>query len=464
MYYILNSSIALRSWVRSPYAFYVRGYRDAKRLTKQEYELLKNCDGKHDLPESQLLLELVRQGMAFPCSKGEKELSDWQDKTYDNRYFPAMNWMITGRCNYNCLHCFNAADNSPLQSEWTLKEAETLLDQARDCGINGFTLTGGEPMLHKDFFKILEMIYDRDMYVYELNTNGHFITEESLERMKAIGCVPLMKISFDGIGWHDWLRNRKGAEEDALRAISLCIENGFQVKAQTNVHRKNLECMHETVCVLDEMGVKETRIIRTTEAPRWEQNADGATLSFREYMDSMIELWKIYSKETHKMELTAWQLGTLIPERKAFRLTSVECSEGHYRESWPVCRGNRGMIAVAANGNVFPCHQMSGYYEQHNDILGNLKKDKLKDLLRESRYLDEICTTVGTLRKVNNKCGNCKYFEYCCGGCRAIALALTGDKLASDPSKCFFFENGYYEKITDMFSEWENLSVMRGIL
>ena len=122
------------------------------------------------------------------------------------------------------------------------------------------------------------------------------------------------------------------------------------------------------------------------------------------------------------------------------------------------------MIAVAANGNVFPCHQMSGYYEQHNDILGNLKKDKLKDLLCESRYLDEICTTVGTLRKVNNKCGSCKYFEYCCGGCRAIALALTGDKLASDPSKCFFFENGYYEKITDMFSEWENLSVMRGIL
>ena len=34
-----------------------------------------------------------------------------------------MNWMITGKCNYNCLHCFNASDNSPLVSEFTLSEA-----------------------------------------------------------------------------------------------------------------------------------------------------------------------------------------------------------------------------------------------------------------------------------------------------------------------------------------------------
>ena len=101
----------------------------------------------------------------------------------DNRYFPAMNWMITGKCNYNCLHCFNAADNAPLQSEWSLGEANRLLNMARECGINGFTITGGEPMLHKNFFDIIEGIYARDMYVYELNTNGIYINAESLGRL-----------------------------------------------------------------------------------------------------------------------------------------------------------------------------------------------------------------------------------------------------------------------------------------
>ena len=460
MYCILNKNVALRSWVRSPYACYIKGRRDAQRLKKEEYELLKLCDGEHDLEKSDLLKNLIMSGFAIPCNKGEKKLDDWQDKTYDNRYFPAMNWMITGKCNYNCLHCFNAADNAPLQSEWTLDEANKLLDEARDCGINGFTITGGEPMLHKNFFEILDGIYSRGMYVYELNTNGHFINQAALDRMKSIGCVPLMKISFDGIGWHDWLRNRKGAEEDALRAISLCIENGFPVKAQTNVHRNNVGVMLDTVRMLDKMGARETRVIRTTEAPRWEKNANGSTLTFKEYMDSMLELWREYSKEEHRMDLTAWQIGTMMPQTKSYTVSAVECPEGSYRDNAPVCKGNRGMIAVAANGNVFPCHQMSGYYEQHGDILGNLKSGSLKELISGGRYMDEICEAVGHLREINTKCGKCKYFEYCCGGCRAIALALSGDKSASDPSKCFFFENGYYKKITDILDGWNNLSVI----
>ena len=68
-----------------------------------------------------------------------------------------------------CLHCFNAADNAPLQSEWTAEEAKKLLDEAYECGINAFTITGGEPMLHKNFFDIIEGIYKRNMFVEELS-------------------------------------------------------------------------------------------------------------------------------------------------------------------------------------------------------------------------------------------------------------------------------------------------------
>ena len=462
MYCILNPNVALRSWWLVPYAYYVKGNRNAIGLKKEEYEMLSLCDGRHDLEETPLLKRFLTAGAVIPLTaKGEAELSPWQKRDCDNRYFPAMNWMITGKCNYNCLHCFNAADAAPLMSEFTLEEAERLLDEAEKSGINAFTITGGEPMLHKHFFEILENIYRRGMYVEELNTNGYYIDQPALDRMKAIGCYPLIKISFDGVGHHDWLRNKKGAEADALRAIRLCVENGFRVKAQTNVHRWNLDSMLPTLKLLDGMGIEETRIIRTTEVPRWNQNAAGATLELHEYFDEMLKLVSAYIAEDHRMNLDIWQMITVFPKEKRYRIRSVECGIGEYRDSIPVCRGNRGMIAVAANGNVFPCMQMSGYYEAKNDLLGNVKTDGLQPLLQAGKYLSEVCTTVGTLARKNEMCGRCPYFKHCVGGCRAIALTLTGDKFGVDPSKCLFYKKGYYEKAIAVMGDWKNLSEIR---
>ena len=459
MRYILSNHIALRSWQLVPYAYYIKGERNAKGLKADEFAFLSSCDGKSELPsseESSLARRFLDDGLIRRAEGGET-LSDWsRPRLCLNRYFPAMNWMITGKCNYNCIHCFNAADNAPLMSEWSMEEADRLLDQARDCGINAFTITGGEPMLHRHFFDILEGIYARGMYVEELNTNGYFIDQQALDRMRATGCVPLVKISFDGIGYHDWMRAHKGAEETALRAIRLCVENGFPVKVQTNMNRRNCGAMLKTAEMLDDMGVTEMRVIRTTEAPRWVQNAGDACLTLEEYFDEALRLWERYAQGGHTMDLTVWQFGTLYPRSGIYTLTAVSSCPGEYRSSAPVCKGNRGMVAVAANGNVFPCHQMSGYYEQHGDILGNAKRNALAQLLSQGPYLDEVCTTLGTLREKNETCGKCPHFEYCNGGCRAVALALTGDKLGIDPSKCLFWSRDYDRRIAERLPGYDN--------
>lgn len=458
MKYILKEEIALRSWRLVPYAYYTKGHRTAKGLKKEEYEMLRRLDGSQDIADSALLQSLLSRGFCRPAKEGET-LSEWQkEKVCDNRYFPAMNWMITGKCNYNCLHCFNAADNNRLQSEFTPEEAEKLICEAEECGINAFTITGGEPMLHPHFMDIICSIYAHGMYVEELNTNGFFITQEILDEMKAIGCYPLMKISFDGIGHHDWLRNRKGAEADALRAIRLCVDNGFRVKVQTNVHRLNVHTMLPTAKLLSDMGVAEMRIIRTTEAPRWVQNAGDACLTLEEYFDAMLDFLKEYTQTDSNMEIDVWNFAHLWARSKTYRPRAMECGAGEYRDSLPVCRGNRGMVAVGANGILFPCHQMSGYYEQHGWILGNVKADGLQKYLKESDYLREVCTTVKDLKAHNQKCAECKWFPYCCGGCRAVGLALTGDKLGEDLSKCLFYHGGYVEKLQAALPGYKNIT------
>ena len=460
MYSILNGAIALRSWRLVPYAYYIRHERTARGLKKEEFERLSLCDGLHDIPEDDLTKSLIERRMIFRVEKGEAALTEWQKPMVcDNRYMPTMNWMITGRCNYNCLHCFNAKDNAPLQSEWSLDEANKLLDEAQACGINAFTITGGEPMAHKHFFEILEGIYRRGMYVFELNTNGFYIDQAALDRMKRLNCDPLMKISFDGFGYHDWMRNHKGAEEDAVRAIRLCLKNGFRVKVQMNINRKNRDSILSTLERLDEMGVGRTRMICTTESTRWAENAEGQSFTVPEYYDTCLAVLGDYIRADRRMPVDCWQFLDLDPRSRTYTLTPMRGCLDCYRESRPLCQGNRGMIAVGASGAVYPCLQMSGWMEAHGFSFGNVREQGLRAMLQSGAYLESVCATVGDMLKVNKSCADCPNLTVCRGGCRAIAVLTSGgDMMAPDPWKCFFFEHGYIEKCETALAPYRNLT------
>ena len=461
MYYILNEQIALRAWRLVPHAYYSKYLPTARYLSKEEFEILQKCDGLTDIPFTKTLELLISKGFILSCQKGERTLTHWQKYRYcDNRYFPKLNWMITGKCNYNCLHCFNAVDNAPLQDEWALEDAIKLLDEAEICGIHAFTITGGEPMLHKHFLDIIKNIYLRGMYVEEINTNGFFVSQEILSEMKKIGATPIFKISFDCLGYHDWMRNRIGAEKETIRAITMCLENGFTVRVQTNLNRENSSSLYKTIDFLDKLGVQQTRIIRTTESPRWYKNAKDKTLGIDEFYDIILEFIKEYKKERRHMSINVWQFVTIDPLSRSFCLNPVICNKDEYRDTIPTCITNRGMIAISANGNVYPCHQISGVYDDMKISVENVKERGLQKVLQYGKYIDEVCYTVGELREENKECGECKYFRYCLGGCRAVALIYNKHNNGKDPTKCLFFKNGYYKKIITTLSDWKNLSVM----
>lgn len=414
---------------------------------------MSQCDGKHELPESKMAESLSERGLIHPAEAGEA-ITDWQKpNVYFNRYFPALNWMITGKCNYNCRHCFNASDHLSPQAEFTWQQCLKLLDGMEECGIQSMTITGGEPMLHPRFLDVLRECAKRHIYVEELNTNGYFITSEILDEMKFLQVMPLMKISFDGIGHHDWMRNQKGAEQKTIDAIKLCIRKGFRVKVQTNVHRGNLVAMLPTAEYLEKLGVYEMRIIRTTESPRWNQNSGEGSLNFEEYYNAMLEFTSQYIVVKRSMNIDIWQFLQIWPMRMRYHYRPlIEAS--HYQPNNPLCSGNRAMVAVGSDGEVYPCLQMSGAYSQKGWHLGNVHAEGLQKLLSKSRYLDEVTCTVNCLREHNSNCLDCRYFKSCQGGCRAIACAMTGDYLGADPAKCLYFNNGYMEKTDNVFSKY----------
>lgn len=459
MKYILSDNIALRSFRLVPYAYYTKGYNFASGLKEDEFAFLLSCDGTCETEQNEMAEALIKRGLIRKYRDGDR-LTEWQRfKFCDNRYMPLMNLQITAKCNYNCIHCFNAVDNSPLLSEMSFEEISALLDEAKDCGINALLITGGEPMVHKRFMDIIREIYKHDMFVFELNTNGFYLNQEILDEFKRLKCNPLIKISFDGIGFHDWMRGRKGAEEDALRAIRLCVSNGFSVMAQYNINKKNISTVDESLDLLDSIGVQTTRLIRTTPAPRWEQNAKGQTFDIPEYYETSLDIIKQYIGKPHRATLNIWQICNIFPKSKTYDLAAVRDRSQRFRETLPLCKGTRGMIAVGANGQVYPCMQMSGWFDGHSVDLGNVKRDGLKSILQSGKYLDCVCQTIGDRMAKNGKCGKCPYIESCLGGCPALAiLGSDGDILAPDPTKCYFYENGYYDKFKDILNGYTCMS------
>ena len=294
------------------------------------------------------------------------------------------------------------------------------------------------------------------MFIFELNTNGLLITQEMLDEFKRLGCYPLIKISFDGVGYHNWIRQHPHAEERTLKAIALCIQNGFHVKAQVQVNRKNVDVMLDTARLLDEMGVSEMRMIRTTEAPRWEKNSPDSSLGFEEYYERMTEFAKAYIHSGMKMVIDVWQLLRLYPSMKAYELVPVACSKDEFNLRIPMCKGNRGMIAISSGGEVVPCLQMSGWFLEHRISLGNVLKTPLKELVKESDYLGLAMAPLLKQIVENDKCGNCKYYKACTGGCPALGLLYSsnGDYYHEDILKCIFFENGWYDRINQELKDW----------
>ncbi|MBR2835197.1 MAG: radical SAM protein [Coriobacteriales bacterium] len=307
----MNKTIGLRSWSGVPYTYCVKGETEPHRLSKSDFLLLMHCDGTEELTPSPQLEALAARGLIHEASEGEV-LTDWQAfHFFGNLPVKLLTIELTERCNYNCLHCFNAADSERSAEELSLDDIRRILEGAVECGISHVMLTGGEPLLHRDFLEIVQIIQDKGLELYAVNTNGAFITQNILEEMKQIGSRPLMKISFDGIGFHDWMRNKEGAEERTIRAIRTCIENGFPVQTQTNINRRNLSCILPTLKAMDALGVDNTRVIRTTEAPRWFENGKDSCLTWNEYFDNALEIMQSYASEEHHMDLEFWQFEVL---------------------------------------------------------------------------------------------------------------------------------------------------------
>lgn len=145
-------------------------------------------------------------------------------------------------CNFKCEHCsidkFQVTrkdEKTEGKRKFEIEDVRELSRQADEMGLANFVITGGEPLMFKDFDELVEAI-DPSKFFIVTDSNGWLLDEAKAKHLKKIG-VDKVQLSLDGIdaGQHDEFRRKDGSHERVLKAVEACKKAGLHVILSTVV-------------------------------------------------------------------------------------------------------------------------------------------------------------------------------------------------------------------------------------
>ena len=220
---------------------------------------------------------------------------------------------VTGRCNLHCRHCY-VTDSNKI-SEPTLDQIDYLFKESKLYGIDNVKITGGEPFIRDDILDILELMKTNNLNLKAICSNGTLINDEHIESMKEFSPAPYVKLSFDGIGYHDWIRNREDIESDTLDLVERLKSNGLRVWINYCLNKYNADCAVESAKELSYRGADVIRFfpMRMTERVV-ENNLTDAHLSDNDFLNALLSVVKGLSGTEVDSVIVLMGLATFNPK------------------------------------------------------------------------------------------------------------------------------------------------------
>lgn len=452
VYYRMASNLILRGWKSSPWMLIIRPSNRARYLTREEFEVLLLCDGATEVVKEELekgkesiLDRLLKKKLVYETCEARMIESDQYYHYYDNRYVDSVLWSITGKCNFQCRHCYMDAPDGAL-GELDHDVAIDLIDQMAECGVLKVEITGGEPFVRNDFWELIDHLCERNILVTKVYTNGWLLTDKVLDEFEKRRLKPQFSLSFDGVGWHDWMRGVEGAEEAALDALKRCKERGFITDVEMCLHKNSVPSLRESIRVLAEAGVWKIKTGGVSPTELWLKNSEGNNMSEKEQVEMLMEYIPHYYEDGMPINLTLNGMVSLQKDSTEYRILAEKYDDSSACLNCYMCATARHVCYITPEGRLLPCMPMTAIEEQNMFPL--IQDIGFKEGISGSFYQEYLSRQVRDLFEVNKKCDSCEHKLKCGGGCRAAALAgKDHDLMGCDYGQCMMFENGYPDKI-----------------
>lgn len=452
MYYRLNDAYRLRGWEKLPYALVKRPENNVIFLNREEFEAASLCNGYMDTEsvfvtarQKEIMDALAEKGIAEPCPLGRGLKPEQEYHQYPSRYIRTAHWSVTGRCNYRCRHCFMSAPNAKF-GELSHETCMELIDQMAGCGVQCVTLTGGEPLVRKDFMDLVDRLLEKEIRILTIYSNGRLVTDQLLDALEERGIYPKFDMSFDGVGHHDWLRGIDGAEEEVVAAFRRCRDRGFATGSELCLHQGNKDTLRESVRLLADLGVENLKVNPVAGTELWERYDRDYSLTMDELFEIYLDYIPHYFEDNMPLQLMLGGFFMGFKGNTNYRIPSIKYTAPTEKcLKSAVCGHARNVLYLSAEGRMLPCMSLSSMNIQNRYPLAT--EIGLAKGLSDSSYMSLIDTRLSEFLEHNEECRACEYKMQCGGGCRASALSTGDDILGPDRSTCKILREGYVPRI-----------------
>lgn len=318
-----------------------------------------------------------------------------------NQYYVYM----TAGCNLACQHCWLSPVYQPKGTTGGHLDYELFriaLEEGIPLGLQSVKLTGGEPLLHPEFLRFVDLIKEKNLGL-TIETNATLMTPEIARHFREKSSLGHISVSIDGCtaGSHDAFRGVPGSFEKAVAGIHMLVEVGYQPQVIMSLHDGNVGEIEKLVCLAEEWGAGSVKFNLIQPTGRGEQMSDrGQVLDIYK----LIEIGKWLEHDLQKrVKIPLFYSWPMI-------FHSLDRLMKHGNDS---C-GIFGILGILANGSLAMC----GIGMEIPELTyGKLGQDSVADIWKDNQVLKDLRSELPG--KLEGACAECIFKWQCLGSCIA---------------------------------------------
>lgn len=339
------------------------------------------------------------------------------------QFKPSVYWYLSFRCNLACKHC--APQSSPLfdtSGDLTEEECLQAVEQFKELKATTVILSGGEPLLHPSFKRIMRALTDANLAV-GIETNGMLLTQPTVAFLRELldqGHKISFAVSLDGgdAPSHDFLRG-PGSFTKVLAGLRNLLDVGIHVQLQVVMGKQNRDTIANLYAIAEEMQVVRLQFAFLHEVGRAKEYLDQINLNWDEIYEVQRQI--LSSLERHPVP-------TILKLPPAVILPELLPRLGRAREKGDKLMGlavscSFPIISVLPDGNITVCAHTR---DEEDARFGNIRDTTLLQSWLRNGF-DEMREAYVEADWLKGICGDCVFKFQCKGSCRAYAKTAYGD-------------------------------------